>query len=669
MSFDTQIVASRLRELSYLNPGVRFTLAVETPKQVRTTEFYSEHGIPEFALALSASSRAAPLYTNPIHFRKEFQLDGHPGIVEVAILHNSGYSSNTPSFVNSIFTPDGGTHVAGVRAGILKAINKYVVDLAASEAAKKGRSLGKKLPDAAPEYTGADIEEGLVAVVALKIRDPQFKGQTKGQLTNSGVLSRVTSITFDHMLAFLLENPAQAALVVEKANTAQRAREASDRAKKASREEKKSADLSLLKGKLTDCSLKIPERCELFLVEGDSAGGSAVQGRDHRYQAILPLKGKILNTARGADTEDSRKGLAIVQRNAEIDTIISALGCGVGESFNISKLRYHKIIIMTDADVYGSHIRSLLLTLLFNHMRPVIEAGMVYSAQPPLYRVGHNKRSTGTYLADDRALDQYLSTVGVQKLQIFDPATNKVISPEGTSGVVQVCREYLRYVSQFDSYGIDPAAFDFGARFLGPGMWSDYLQVQQATVAVQQCLVSTGTLVGPVLDWNQLSAPGFQQTLGVCPTRAPSGELGIHVRERHKGRLREYYLHQGVFTGTLPVIEYYRGLFAAQGITWNSVGIQMKDVRNVHYNLFDFLEVVDKMAKEGSTIQRYKGLGEMDPQQLWETTMDPDNRTLRQITIGDLSAATNMVELLMGNNVAPRKDFIMEYGEATQGWA
>ena len=607
--FTREILTRRLRELAFLNPGVSIILADERENVSETFKY--EGGIKSFVEFLN---KARTSLHNEVAF---LQGEKDDVMVDIALQWTSSYSSTISSFVNNINTIDGGTHVSGLKAGLTRTVNNHALSSGLLKASKN-ESIG-----------GDDIREGLTCVVSVKVPEPQFEGQTKGKLGNSEVKGIVESIVNDQLAAFLSENPRVARSVIGKAVEASRAREAARRARDLARR-KSALEGGDLPGKLADCQEKDPSKCELYLVEGDSAGGSAKQGRDRRYQAILPLRGKILNV------EKARFDRMLA--NEEIRTIISALGAGIGPDFDPDKLRYSRLIIMTDADVDGSHIRTLLLTFFFRQMPHLVKGGHLYIAQPPLYKVKRGKKER--YLKDDPALEEFLLAQGIRSLVLTD-ANGNVLDSETLLTVVDGVRRYTRRLNE-------------GARRRVPVVMDAW-----------------HTLGGHRLDFSSADAlsgivPDLERVLGVLspnlhitgtavkPYTAEDGTVSyrLSVTTLRDGTERQTVL------GPLPA---EADAFSRLLDTLSEklpLPAQISGVSEPISGWRQLLETVLTNARKGFEIQRYKGLGEMNPDQLWETTMDPERRTLLQVKVENDTEADQIFSILMGDSVDPRRNFI-----------
>jgi DNA gyrase subunit B len=569
-TFKSEILQKRLKELAYLNPNI--TIKFENENDGVKEEYHYEGGIKDFVKTLTKKECISEvIYFNDHYSDEEKALD-----VEVALCYDSGYDEKVLSFVNNIKTPEGGTHESGFKAGLSKAVINYI---------NKNIKLKENI-----KVTGDDVKEGLNAIVSVKMSEPQFEGQTKGKLGSSYVKPITQKVTYEYLTRYFEENPNEAKLIAEKAIAAARSRIAAKRARDLTRKQAK-VGVGTLPGKLADCQSKDPVESELYLVEGDSAGGSAKQGRDRVFQAILPLRGKILNTQKSTDA----KALS----SEEIKNIITALGTGIGEDFDIDKIRYHKIIIMTDADVDGSHIQTLIMTFFFNHLREVIENGYLYIAQPPLYR--YKKGKIEKYLKDDKELNEFLIEQGINSIDITG-----VGKPE--------LKELLKYAALYK-------------------LLLDRLSKRFNIPEVIRFLIENGKLE---------ELPKFLEG------------LGFNIISKHDNH---YYIqtNRGLEEITIDDKLLNHQLFIEAKKVYQKLQ-EYKDIIDRDY--LELLDEVVEKARKGAHIQRYKGLGEMNPEQLWETTMNPENRILIQVTMEDAEKAAEKFELFMGSEVGPRREFI-----------
>jgi len=588
-TYNFEILSKRFREVAYLNPSITINLKDEREGQKKKETYHFEGGIKQF---VEDVNKATPM-TDAVSFSvREDDVE-----VDIALMYNSTYTEKTQSFVNNIRTIDGGTHEAGFKAGLTRAIVKYLKENANAR-------------DKDAKITGDDVREGLVAVVSVKIPEPQFEGQTKGKLGSSYVRPICQKVTNEALSKYFEENPVQAKAVMEKALMASRGREAAKKARELTRKTD-TMTVGTLPGKLANCQTKDPEIAELYLVEGDSAGGSAKQGRDRVYQAILPLKGKILNV------EKAR--LDKILKSEEIKNIITALGAGIGEDFNIEKIRYHKIIIMTDADVDGSHIQTLLLTFFFRFLRPVIEAGYVYMAQPPLYL--YRKGKNETYLKDDSALSNFLIENGLGNFEFTGMGYNDLL-------------DMFKIVSAYRS-------------MLGN------LEKRYSLVDVIKYIIENDSLVGLENDQLFEKLEKFISNKQWNILNKTVNEQQIHMFVQTSNGLEELIIDDELFASPY---------FAEATYLYKKLNERDLSLFNGQ-DLIELLGEIEDSAKKGAYIQRYKGLGEMNPEQLWETTMIPEDRRLLKITIDDAEIASDTFTLFMGDEVEPRRKYIEDHAK------
>jgi DNA gyrase subunit B len=603
--FSYDLLAQRLRELSFLNGGVRIYLQEESSG--KKNEFHYEGGIVSFVQYLNRNK-------NPIHPDPIYLTGGRNGTqMEIALQYNDTYNENIFSFANNINTREGGSHLSGFKAGLTRAINQY---MAVSD-------LPKNLKNS--HLQGEDVREGLIAVISVKLPHPQFEGQTKTKLGNSDVKGLVENLLYEQMLTFMGENPHVAKRILTKLLDAARAREAARRARDLVRKKGALGDMTL-PGKLADCQERDPALRELFLVEGDSAGGSAKQARDRRFQAILPLKGKIINVEKARFEK--------MLENQEIRTLISSLGSDLSkDEVNLDDLRYHRIIIMTDADVDGAHIRTLLLTFFYRQLGPLVEGGYLYIAQPPLYRLTRGNEKT--YLKDDGEFKKYLLQRGIEKKRLrLGP--QRTLEGAPLAQALEQVMAYLEYLNRFEKRGF---AREVMHLLLEQGVVSrDSLRQEEQHQRLVAALNNTGRWTAS-LDFDEEHQ---SWTIITSPTERGLAEMRI---DRELLGSSDF---QALVKLDQALAEFKKPPHLLEG----------KD-RTWEFTTLD--QLVAKIFEEGQkgiTIQRFKGLGEMNPEQLWETTMDPETRTLLKVNIEDAYAADEIFTILMGDKVEPRRDFI-----------
>ena len=605
-SFTT--LEKRLRELAFLNSGVRIILEDERPAELLRTELFYEGGVKEFVKYIDRSKPA--MMDEPIFITGERDDIG----VEVAMWWNDSYHETVLPFTNNIPQRDGGSHMAGFRGALTRTINNY--------AQSSGIAKKEKI-----SFTGDDAREGLTCVLSVKVPDPKFSSQTKDKLVSSEVRPAVEGLMNEKLTEWFEENPTQAKIIVGKIIEAAIAREAARKARDLTRR-KTAMDVNYLAGKLKDCSEKDPSKTEVFLVEGDSAGGSAQTGRDRQTQAVLPLKGKILNVERARFDR--------MLSSQEIGNLVMALGTGIGrDEFNIEKLRYHKIVIMTDADVDGAHIRTLLLTFFYRQMPELIEGGYLYIAQPPLYKVMRGKSEV--YLKDQASLEDYLVQQGIEGM-VFRLGSGEEITGQDLVRVVSEARQLKRVLEAFPTHYprhiLEQSAI---AGAFVPGVVDADLQGTADKVAQRLDMIA--------LEYEKGWQGRITQDHGIRLARILRGVEEVRTLDGpmlRSGEARK----TGSFTKSLQD-------------TYGTPGtLQRKDRNQAIFGPLGLLDMVLKEGEKGLSLQRYKGLGEMNPGQLWETTLDPDARTLLQVKVDDVAEADDLFTKLMGDVVEPRREFI-----------
>ncbi len=614
--FSFETLSGRLRELAFLNAGLRIT--IDDERSGKRHEFLFKDGIREFVKYLNKNRVA--LFEPPISLHQEIETEAGAATVDIALQWNDGYDEKVFAFANNIHNHEGGTHLIGFKTALTRTINAFGTK----------NNLFKDLKEELP--SGDDMREGLAAVIALRLPGASFEGQTKTKLSNTEAKSMVETMLNDRLSAFLEENPAVAKRICGKVAEAARARIAARKARETVRR-KGALDGASLPGKLADCQSRDPAESELFIVEGDSAGGSAKQGRDRRTQAILPLRGKILNVEKARFDK--------MLSSAEIATMITALGTGIGpEEFDVSKVRYHKIVIMTDADVDGSHIRTLLLTFFFRQMPQVVENGYLYIAQPPLYRVQKAKKEN--YLKDEKALDDYLLALGTEKSKLV--AGEAEISGEDLKTLAQQAIDYRVLLATADRRR-DCRIVDAAVRLgdLDVRLLKDHAAMKEQAVKISeraQKLYPDVDVRSARIDEDKEHGC-FQLVFHTAVAGAP-----------RETRLDFDYLSGAEWTELAALHANLAELGPGPHRLETAEGAEEVD------DVFAAVQALKRSANQGQTIQRYKGLGEMNPEQLWATTMDPNRRTMLQVRVDDTVEADDVFSVLMGDAVEPRREFI-----------
>ena len=627
LDFSFDVLAQRLRELAFLNKGLEITLKDEQKEPVKEQAFKYKGGIVSFVEHLNEAK-------TPLHKPIYVQVEKAEMVLEVALQYNDAYAENLFSFANNINTKEGGTHLVGFKAALTRTINNYA----------NANDLLKKETES---LTGDDVREGLTAVVSVKVRNPQFEGQTKAKLGNSEVKGIVEAAVNEALGTYFEENPLVARKIIGKAIDAARAREAARKAKDLIRR-KSALEGGSLPGKLADCAEKDPALSELYIVEGDSAGGSAKQGRDRKFQAILPLKGKILNV------EKARFDKMLTSE--EIRVLIMALGTGIGrkreegdkgdkDTFDIAKARYHKIILMTDADVDGSHIRTLLLTFFFRQMPELIERGYIYIAQPPLFKVKKGKAER--YLKDEGALNEHLADLAVEEVEVYVEGTQDYVTGRR---LLPILKKLIAFETLLTRLNKKPHEASLLRAFVDvPGLDRELLKNKTALRNVVTEVKKTLAVVYPKLT----------------PT------IEIVDDEEHQSNKVTCRLHVNGITHSLDVTHDLVGsaeFRELQKLAPSAIGIgsppyklKAKGQAQQQTETDELVKAILDMGKQGLSIQRYKGLGEMNPGQLWETTMNPEIRTLLKVTLEDITGVDEIFTILMGDEVEPRRNFIQDH--------
>lgn len=618
--FKYDVLATRMREMAFLNKGIRITIDDKRDAD-KFREYYYEGGIVSFIQYLNENKTTVHQDIIYIHSEKD-------GVdAEVSFQYTDGFSENIFSFCNNINTIEGGTHLSGFKAGLTRAVNNYI---------KNKKFVGKNNDKL--NVTGDDIREGITAVISVKVPDPKFEGQTKTKLGNSEVDGIMEGVVYDCFGAFLQQNPDTAKKILEKSFLAAKAREAAKRARDLTRR-KGELDMASMPGKLADCSEKNAALCELYIVEGDSAGGSAKQGRDRRNQAILPLKGKPLNV------EKAR--LDRILANEEMRTLITALGCGVSKDINLEKLRYHKLVLMTDADVDGAHIRTLLLTFLFRYVPELIEKGHVYIAQPPLYKI--KNKNTEKYVLDDKEMDSILVDLVVDDMKITDLSTQITYEKDSLKRLFENLLNLESGYHEIRSKGLNAedyfSAYNETSQLL-PTYFASYQGKEQ-------------------YFYSDTDLAEFTSALQKHTSEQPDGEINIHIQDYRNSiptELEIIEIHDANALSLCVKNLKAKGLSTVTTPEGGSEFIITKNEIKISVSkLPDLLNTVRELAKKGLHITRFKGLGEMNPAQLWETTMNPATRTFLNVELKDAIEADKIFTILMGDQVEPRKAFIEKF--------
>ena len=628
LEFSFDILAQRLREMAFLNKGLAITLKDERKEKEQV--FCYKGGIVSFVEHLNEAK-------TPLHKPIFIEIEKSEMILEVALQYNDGYAENLFSFANNINTREGGTHLVGFKAALTRTINNYAN---ANELLKKDTE----------SLTGDDVREGLTAVVSVKLRNPQFEGQTKAKLGNSEVKGIVEAAVNEALGNCFEENPPIARRIIGKALDAARAREAARKAKELIRR-KSALDAGSLPGKLADCSEKDPAHSELYIVEGDSAGGSAKQGRDRKFQAILPLKGKILNVEKARFDK--------MLSSEEIRVLIMALGTGIGrkreedgekgkddkEVFDITRARYHKIILMTDADVDGSHIRTLLLTFFFRQMQELIEHGYVYIAQPPLFKV--KKGKTERYLKDEAALNEYLADLAVEEVGVYVESTQGYVT---SRRLLPILKKLIAFEGLLARFGKKQHEGGILRAFVDePGLDREALKnpaaLKKAVASVKKSLAVLYPKANVTLE--VIEDEEHQSNKVVC--RVPTNGMVHSLELTHE------------LVGSADFRESQKLAPSAIGLGRPPYKMKAGDAETQYPGTAELVRAILETGKKGIGLQRYKGLGEMNPTQLWETTMNPETRSLMQVTLEDFTGVDEIFTILMGDEVEPRRDFIQKH--------
>jgi DNA gyrase subunit B len=632
VEYDT--ISRRMRELAFLNPGIQIILHDERGEGRDDVIFCYAGGLSSFVQYLNENK--IPLFDKPIYVKGIKETESGTIEAEVALQWNDGYAETVFSYVNNISTRQGGTHLTGFSTALTRVLNSYI----------KERNF---LKNDKLSLSGEDMREGLAAVVAVKVPNPQFEGQTKQRLGNSEVSSVVQQIVGEGLTTFLAENPHIAKSIAEKAIISAQAREAARKARELTLR-KTALDSARLPGKLIDCQERNPAFCEIYIVEGDSAGGSAKSGRDRRFQAILPIRGKIINVEKARTDK--------VLQNEEVGTIVAALGCGIGrEGFRLEKLRYHKVIIMTDADVDGSHIRTLLLTFIYRHIPALLEEGFVYIAQPPLFKVSRKKESR--YIQTEREMDQYLLQLGLSDVKTT--RSGKEILPEELTNIVDAILEMESFIHRIEKKAVPFK--EYMARKAESGSFPRFIVSLEEE---QQFLYSEEELRSLKIRYEEESRKRFEESLIELPEEEKTKELASFRPEPFV--FLEFFdeeLMQSLLAKMSSTGCFLENYYVPSSEPLFTLTFEKERVEEI-YTIKELIDAFRLNGRKGIEIQRYKGLGEMNPDQLWETTMDPTKRTLIKISLEDAAAAEHMFSMLMGEEVPPRRAFIEKHALAVK---
>jgi DNA gyrase subunit B len=608
IEYDRTVLEQRFREMAFLTKGLKIDFRDERGERFETS-FQYEGGIVDFIKYLHGQGTREPLHRKIVYVEDSNDI----GEVEVALQWNNSYQEALLSFANNINTHEGGTHLSGFRSALTRTVNAY--------ARQKG-----ELKDRDPNLQGEDVREGLTAIISVKIRDPQFEGQTKTKLGNPPVEGFVQAAVNRGLATFLEENPSEGNKIIKKAVAAARAREAARKARDLTRR-KSALENSTLPGKLADCSVRDPALAEIFIVEGDSAGGSAKQGRDRNTQAVLPLRGKIINV--------EKNRIDKVLSNKEIQALITAIGTGIREEFDLSKARYHKVVVMCDADVDGAHIRTLVLTFLFREMPELIEAGYVYLAKPPLYKIKSGKRDV--YIEKESELEEILLRDKLEKMAVTDR--------EGKRFPLTHARwqKYGRLLKQYEGWGAALRA-EFG---------HDPITFLEESSILDEGLTEPEAVIA-LLQGEDLEGEPYETEL----VSEDPMEIVARVVERKTGTAATYRLRREMFARPeyAGFVKIHKDLEALAGTPPFGVVLGKREAQALSFE--ELRRKVLDVARDGVPLQRFKGLGEMNYDQLYDTTMDPEHRTLQQVTIDDASVADQIFSMLMGDSVEPRREFI-----------